>query len=112
MIYPIWRFGRQSFYLWTILLIYLLFSLIRDLMREKDTYLLTNRRLLYLEAVNSQNFKIKSSIKLSNISRVKKRGASSLVFLVKEKPYYISKIEKRDQVFNFLQVYLKKENLL
>ena len=112
MIYPLWRFGRQSFYFWAILVVYLFFSLIRDLVKEKNIYLLTNRRLLYLTAINSQDFRIKSSIKLANISRVKKRGSSSLVFLFKGKPYYISKIEKRDQVFNFLQTYLKKENLL
>ena len=78
---------------------------------EEHYYLLTNRRIINITKTGDQYLQA-GFIKLSRIKAVKKRSNNIILILINNKNYYLASIYDVDTVFNFVQSYLKKQNLL
>ena len=111
ILFPMWQAGRQGIYLWAGFIIILLFLLSKQLIQQEHYYLLTNRRIINITKTGDQYLQA-GFIKLSRIKAVKKRSNNIILILINNKNYYLASIYDVDTVFNFVQSYLKKQNLL
>lgn len=78
LLYPMLHFGRQSFFVWLTLLLILMIFLARRMVAVHDSYLLTDRRLIFLQAVSRDYYKKTAHLFLSDIKKVVPRRQYSL----------------------------------
>lgn len=100
MLFPMWHAGRQGIWLWLTLVIVLIFVLARQLISKNNVYLLTNRRILFLKAINKQNWKPEGSVSVKNIREISTHGLNNICLLVNERKFYITGTKNRDQVID------------
>ncbi|MDP2812719.1 MAG: hypothetical protein Q8O32_03430 [bacterium] len=112
VLYPIWRGAPDGFWLWLIMVVIIINNIIQVFLAQKDLYLLTDSRIIYLKAVNPKDFKNKKSLYLKNIKAIKKYHRSTIEFLIFDKKYYLSNIDNRDNFYHRLEIYLKNKNLV
>jgi len=72
VLYPIWRGAQDGFWLWLIMVVIIVNNIIQVFLAQKDLYLLSNSRIIYLKAITSKDFKNKKSLYLRNIKAIKK----------------------------------------
>jgi hypothetical protein len=106
LLYPMFSWGRHGFFLWLFLFIYLIVLLAQAYIAKLNFYLLTNKRIIYVKAINKEKFAFRGAIYLKNIDSIKKSGRHSIVLIVDEKKYYLQSLENRDDI------YKKVENML
>jgi len=102
MLFPMWRMGRPGIFLWFIILFFLVFNLAKQLLTKNNVYLLTNRRIIFLQAINKENRQIRGSVQIKNITKIAKHGSNNIFLLVDEKKYYLIGIQDRDKVLSKL----------
>lgn len=112
MLFPIWQSGRQAVWLWLIWIFLLFFILARLLLAKNNYYLLTNHRIIFIKAINRENFVVQGSTKLKNVSTIAEHGRQHIYLVIDNKKYFLSNIANRDKIFNKIQSYLKRQNLL
>lgn len=112
ILYPIFKAGPRGFWLWLVAVLFITNNIIKALLAQRNLYLLTDRRLIYLEAVNTSDFKIKRYIHLSHIEVMKKHHIYSIELMISGKKYYINNIKQRDLLYDSLEIYLKNQNLV
>ncbi|PLX25856.1 hypothetical protein C0580_01135 [Candidatus Parcubacteria bacterium] len=107
LMFPLWRAGEMGIFLWFAGIFMLIFALSRQLLSSKDRYLLTNKRIIHLRAINKQNYNLLGSIKISELKEIGVSGFSSLYLLRDGRKIYMTNIEDRDKVFSKIEAYLK-----
>ena len=112
VLYPIWRGAQDGFWLWLIMVVIIVNNIIQVFLAQKDLYLLSNSRIIYLKAITSKDFKNKKSLYLRNIKAIKKYHRDAIEFLIFDKKYYLSNIDNRDNLYQRLEIYLKNKNLV
>lgn len=111
ILYPMWQAGRQGIYLWLGGVIILLFLLSKELIQQEHYYLLTNQRIINISKSHNQYLKA-GFIKLTKIKNIKQKNNNIILILENNKNYYLMNLYQSEVVFNFVQSYLKKQNLL
>ena len=112
ILYPVFRAGPKGFWFWLIAVLFITNNIIKALLAQRNLYLLTNKRLIYMEAVNTSDFKIKRYIHLSHIEAIKKYRNFSISLTVSGGKYYINNLKQRDLLYDSLEIYLKNQNLV
>jgi len=107
LLYPMWQYGRQGLGLWLTAVLFLLAILAKQLLVKDKLYLFTTKRLVLLEAINQNNYKIRGAISLYEIEKISAQGKQNIILLIKNKPYYLLNIEERDKIINKLKAYLQ-----
>mgnify|MGYP007094901915 FL=1 len=108
LMFPAWRAGEMGVFLWFVALITLIFSLTRQLLSVNDRYLLTNKRIIHLRALNKKNFAVVGAIRLSELEEIGFHGRASIYLLASGRKIYLQNINRRDKVFSKLETYLNK----
>lgn len=106
LLYPMFVWGRHGFFLWLFIFIYLIILLAQSYVAKLNFYLLTNKRIVYVKAINKEKFIFRGAVYLKNIDEIKKSGRKNICFVVDEKKYFLQNIEERDET------YKKIENML
>jgi len=106
MLFPMWHIGYQGFILWIFWIILLIILLAKQLIDQKNVYLLTNIRLIYLKAVSKTDYKILGFIRFIDIDKIYKHK-NSIIIVSKNKKYYLSSINLADKIFDKLNSYIK-----
>jgi hypothetical protein len=106
MLFPMWHIGYQGLILWVFWIILLIVLLIKQLITQKNIYLLTNIRLIYLKAISSTDYKALGFIRFLDIDKVYKHK-NSVIIVSKNKKYYLSSIDFVDKLFDKLNSYIK-----
>jgi hypothetical protein len=104
MIFPMWRAGRAGILLWLALVVFLIFTLARQLMSKNNVYLLTSRRILFLRAINKENYRTHGAIQIKSIEEVSAHGFNNICLIVDEKKFYITGVKNRDKILNKIKV--------
>ncbi|RJQ34992.1 hypothetical protein C4566_01400 [Candidatus Parcubacteria bacterium] len=112
LMFPAWRAGEAGIVLWFFLVILMLFALVRQILAVNDCYLLTNNRLIYLQAINKVNFKLAGSLYLSSIDKIDKIGRNSICLHIQKKKLYLQNLKDRELLFSQIETYLNSRNLL
>lgn len=112
ILHPIFQAGPKGFWLWLMAVLFIINNIIKALLAQRNLYLLTDRRLIYLEAVNTSDFKIKRYIHLSHIEAMKKHHSFSIELIISGNKYYINNLKQRALLYNSLEIYLKNQNLV
>ena len=74
LLFPMWQAGRQGFILWIFLLLISSLFFVKELVDKNKYYLLTNNRLISLNIINKDSFKLQGYIYLRNIQDIQKQG--------------------------------------
>ncbi|PIR06334.1 MAG: hypothetical protein COV55_04360 [Candidatus Komeilibacteria bacterium CG11_big_fil_rev_8_21_14_0_20_36_20] len=106
LLFPMWQAGRLGVILWVILAIFLIFIFTTYLLEQHNYYLLTNQRIIYLQALNKKTYTMQGAVQLRNISQIKKKGRHDICLLINQKTYYLVNIEKRDIVYKKIKNYI------
>jgi len=113
LMFPVWKSGEAAITLWLFVLILLFFSLARQILSAHDRYLLTNQRIIGIRKINKDTFKIVGSIKLSELSGIKKIGNNDLcIYINNIKKIHLSKLQQRDYLYAKLENHLKAKSYL
>lgn len=107
LMFPMWRAGEMGIFLWFAAIFALIFALARQILSSRDRYLLTNKRILHLRAINKQNYALLGTVKLADLEEIGVSGFSSLYLSKDGKKIYLTNIEDRDKVFAKIETYLK-----
>ncbi|PWB38943.1 MAG: hypothetical protein C3F02_00865 [Parcubacteria group bacterium] len=102
VLYPMFHLGRQSTWLWIGLLFILTFFLARRLVAVYDRVLLTDQRIIFLEAISKDYFKIKAYLPLEHIKKIVPRGEADL-YIYTEFSHHHLKISDRNHFLNLLR---------
>lgn len=103
VLYPVWYAGRQGFWLWCAWTVFLLFSLLKQILTKGNFYLLTNQRIIFLKALTDENFSVLTYFDLDRIEKIAKHNSDSIYIVVDGKKFYIFGIKNRNQVFKTLK---------
>jgi len=106
LLYPMFTMGRHGLFLWLCILVYLVVILIQAYLSKLNYYLLTNKRIVYVKAVNKDKFIQKGAIYLQNIDNIKKNGPRNICLMLDDRKFYMQNIKDRNEV------YIKLENML
>lgn len=98
LLYPMSILGRRGFFLWLSIIILFSFIAWRLFDQRENVYLLTNRRLLFLEK-NNLSHNLRGSVPLSKIKKIKKIGSSGIALWIKQKRFDLIKLENRDLIY-------------
>ncbi|MBU1203109.1 hypothetical protein KKH39_03680 [Patescibacteria group bacterium] len=102
MLFPMWKVGRQGFWLWIFLVFFLIYLLITQILNKESLYLITNRRIIHLKIYTKDDYKSAGSVKINQIENIKKQNNTIQIF-INNKKYYLTNIEKADKVYNFIK---------
>lgn len=74
LLYPMLSLGRTGFFIWLVFIFLLFLALARQIISGADQYLLTNQRIIYLQAISRDYFKAAWSFYLTDIQDFTRRG--------------------------------------
>lgn len=103
LLYPMFSWGRHGVFFWLFLIIYLFILLAQAYLSRLNFYLFTNKRIVYVKAVNKEKFIFKGAIFLKNIHKIKRSGKRDLCIIADEKKFYLQNIKDRDQIYKKIQ---------
>lgn len=106
MLVPMWKIGYQGLILWLFWIIFLIFLLSREFIKQNNVYLLTNQRIIYLQTNSRREYKISGFIKLLDINKIYKQK-NNIIIISKNKKYYLTSINLADKVYQKLNSYIK-----
>jgi|SRR3989344_506610 len=89
VLYPMLGFGRVGFFIWLAVVFLLFILLARQIVSSADQYLLTNQRLICVQAVSKDYFKKSWHIYLGDIRRYQRRGQHQLIIRTDYKNYHL-----------------------
>lgn len=102
LLYPSLQWGRQSFFLWLALLLMLTILLARRLAAIHDSCLLTNRRLIFLQAVSKDYFRRRAYLWLKDIEKVVRHDRYDLYIVTAKRRLHL-RLTERDEVYHQIQ---------
>lgn len=98
--------GRRGFFLWLSLIFLALLFVVKIFEKADNLYLLTNKRLLFLEK-NKLKYNLSGSISLKKIKKIKKTGYHGISLWLNHKRFDLSKLDDRDLIYQKI-IKLKK----
>lgn len=102
MLFPMWRVGRQGFWLWAFLVVFLIFLLIRQILNKESLYIITNRRIINLKIVSKSDYKLAGSVKFNQIDKIDQKN-NTLIISVNKSKYYLVNIEKAQSIYEYIK---------
>jgi len=106
MLWPMLKTGHQGLFLWLVWILMLIFCFIKLIVSQKNVYLLTNRRVIHLQAISKNEYKLLGFIKISDIDRVYKQR-KNICIISKKKKYFLNSIDSVDTFYQKLNSYIK-----
>lgn len=106
LLYPMLKMGRHGLLLWLCLAIYLVILLAEAYISKLNFYLLTDKRIVYVKAVNKEKFVQRGAVYIKNIDKITRNGKKNICLFLDEKKFFLQNIKDRDEV------YKKLENML
>lgn len=100
MLIPVWKIGRQGFSLWLGLVLILLFVLAQQLTRSQNLYLITNQRIIYLQAKGHEEYIFRGALHLQNMQSLSKHSFSNICLKTEQGKYYLWHLAQRDLVYD------------
>lgn len=104
-LYPLFLFGRQSLFIWLSVVVILFLFLSRNFAAVYDSYLLTDRRIIFLQAVSKDYHKKTGYLALNKIRKVISRQRHSIYVYSTYDRYHLQ-LQERDRFLAKLKKHL------